>query len=335
MKILSPAELPQFLETCAAAYDLRVPIRLEDGGRVIGSILDGPLAMFGEAVPAKPTAFFFPQEEVIFTAGNPIGADLSHGLKRLFIIGFTPTDLRCLRFIDRFFAAGNPDDLYFALRDKAIVAAISGQCGSDGRFIPPAEGECDLEFIFTGTNWLLRPYSQIGTEIVSNLNDAPQTCLNELRAKSITGELSDNEDVIKRAAAILHRMEVPEEFWDEIGKRCIQCSGCNLVCPTCTCFGVQDWRYAERTERRRMWDSCQLAGFMREAGGHNPLATAALRTRRRIHHKLAADLERWGELSCFVCGRCDKTCPAGIGIIAVAREMLARFGNASGRTGEH
>ena len=54
--------------------------------------------------------------------------------------------------------------------------------------------------------------------------------------------------------------------------------------------------------------------------------TEALRTRRRIHHKLAADPERWGEISCFRCGRCDAVCPTGIGIFAVAREMVARYG---------
>jgi formate hydrogenlyase subunit 6/NADH:ubiquinone oxidoreductase subunit I len=139
--------------------------------------------------------------------------------------------------------------------------------------------------------------------------------------------LSENDDdaLIRRASQLLRANRVPDSFWSEIGDRCISCTGCNLACPTCTCFGVQDWRYTQRVERSRMWDSCQLDGFMREASGHNPLGSEALRTRRRIHHKLAADPERWGEISCFLCGRCDAVCPTGIGILAVAREMVARF----------
>jgi heterodisulfide reductase subunit C len=74
-----------------------------------------------------------------------------------------------------------------------------------------------------------------------------------------------------------------------------------------------------------MWDSCQLDGFMREASGHNPLGTEALRTRRRIHHKLAADPTRWGHLTCYLCGRCDAACPTGIGIQSVARRIVSRF----------
>ncbi len=65
---------------------------------------------------------------------------------------------------------------------------------------------------------------------------------------------------------------------------------------------------------------------MREASGHNPMGEEHIRTRRRIHHKLAADPTRWGRISCFLCGRCDEVCPTGIGIKAVAREMVRRYG---------
>lgn len=119
---------------------------------------------------------------------------------------------------------------------------------------------------------------------------------------------------------------MPDAFWVEIADRCIACTACNLVCPTCTCFEVLDRQTDGRVQRHRMWDSCQLEGFMREASGHNPLGTEMARTRRRIHHKLAADVDRWGHITCYLCGRCDDICPTGIGIKAVAKEIAARFG---------
>jgi formate hydrogenlyase subunit 6/NADH:ubiquinone oxidoreductase subunit I len=170
------------------------------------------------------------------------------------------------------------------------------------------------------------PYSDAGAAIAAALpEDAPDEALDRLRdeAAAMTDE---REAVIHRASELLRKNRVPDSFWEEVGDRCIACTACNLACPTCTCFGVQDWRSADRVERSRMWDSCQLAGFMREASGHNPLGSEALRTRRRIHHKLAADPERWGEISCFLCGRCDVVCPTGIGIVAVAQELTERFG---------
>jgi ferredoxin len=325
MKQLSPEDMLRFFTSVSCRYDLRLPILLADGGRSIGRLTDGPLAMTGGALPAKPTSFFFPQEEEVFTARGgeytlPAPAD-----KPLFIVGFTPADLRCLMFIDRFFATGERDDLYFRLRERAVIATVSGYCGANGSFIPPATGGGDLEFVFDGTRWLVSPHSPVGAEIIAPLEGAPADCRTSL-LQTAAHEATAEEAIISQAASILRNREIPDSFWSDIGSRCIQCSGCNLVCPTCTCFGVQDWRFAERTERRRMWDSCQLSGFMREAGGHNPLGTAALRTRRRIHHKLAADPLRWGEISCFLCGRCDRVCPTGIGIVAVAGEIVAQFG---------
>lgn len=324
MKRIAPEGLAPFFATLTPRYDLRVPIRLTDGDRAIGSLEDGPLAMSGGAVHAKPTSFFFPHDELVITDRNGDCRPPASHEKHLLVVGFTPRDLRCLHFIDRFFAIGERDDIYFRLRNGAVIAAVSGHCGPGGAFIAPAFGGCDIEFIHDGSAWLVLPYSTTGSYIISNLDDAP-ALLMEAVGKRHSDILSAEDELIRLASEILRTRELPDSFWEEIGARCIQCTGCNLVCPTCTCFGIQDWRHAERAERRRMWDSCQLAGFMQEAGGHNPLGTAALRTRRRIHHKLAADPQRWGEISCFVCGRCDATCPTGIGIFAVAREIVARF----------
>lgn len=327
MKRITHDDLPGFFTALAPRFDLRLPILQADGSRGIGTLADGPLTMTGRGILSKPTSFFFPQDELVFTASGGKALPPAKRGSHLLVVGFTPADLRCLRFIDRFFATGERDDLYFSLRDGAIVAAVSGYCGPDAAFVIPAYGDCDLEFIHDGSQWLILPYSDAGRAIVDGLEDAPVELLADMR--SITrGMLSAEQNLIRQASRIMRQMELPDSFWEEIGDRCIQCTGCNLVCPTCTCFGIEDWRYAERTDRRRMWDSCQLGGFMQEAGGHNPLGTAALRTRRRIHHKLAADPERWSEISCFICGRCDTTCPTGIGIFAIAREILARFSTA-------
>jgi len=325
VKVLTPEALPGFLATFAADYDLRVPVISPDGSRVLGSLLDGELALAGVLILAKPTTVFFPQEENVFSSGPAGTISLTAGAKPLFVVGFTPRDLLCLNFIDRFFADGLRDDIYFSRRETAVVAAVSGFAGAAGAFIPVSGGGCDLEFVFDGTAWLVIPYSDTGKKITAVIrSEAAADSLAVVLEKS--GKIADTDAAIIRAAAeLLVNDLVPDSFWEEIAAACILCTGCNLVCPTCTCFGMQDWRYSDRVERSRMWDSCQLDGFMREAGGHNPLGTEALRTRPRIHHQLAADKTKWGEISCFLCGRCDAVCPTGIGIVAVAKMMVARF----------
>ncbi|MGB9081677.1 MAG: 4Fe-4S dicluster domain-containing protein [Desulfuromonadaceae bacterium] len=326
MRVLTPDRLDSFFASLAQTWELRLPILLTDGTRIIGSPDDGPLALQGAAILNKPTAAFFPQQETMFTAA---GSDLQEPPpppRPLFVLGFTPRDLACLRFIDRFFADGWRDDIYFRQRQNAVVAGLSGYCGPEGLLIPPAGGDCDLELFWDGSRWLVIPYSDAGREIVAALPDsAPPESVELFRQAAVTPP-DENQNLIRRASELLRADRVPDSFWAEIGDRCIACTGCNLCCPTCTCFGVQDWRSAKQVERSRMWDSCQLDGFMREASGHNPLGSEALRTRRRIHHKLAADPEKWGEISCFVCGRCDAVCPTGIGIFSVSRELVARFG---------
>lgn len=326
MRILTPDRLHPFFASLAQSMELRLPILLPDGTRVIGSPDDGPLALHGDAAPGKPTAAFFPQQGTVFTADGNTLREPPPPERPLFVLGFTPRDLACLRFIDRFFADGWCDDVYFRQRQNAIVAGLSGFCGPDGALIPPAGGDCDLEFFWEGNNWLVIPYSEAGEAIVAVLPDSAAPDSLELFRQAASTPPGENDLLIRRASELLRADRVPDSFWGEIGDRCIACTGCNLACPTCTCFGVQDWRSAVQTERSRMWDSCQLDGFMREASGHNPLGTEALRTRRRIHHKLAADPEKWGEISCFLCGRCDAVCPTGIGIVAVSRELVARFG---------
>lgn len=324
MKFIPASHVEAFFQDLEEQFRLLVPVRLLDGTRSLGTLADGPLALMGGPLPAKPTSAFFPQSETVLSAHAVADRDS----RQLLVAGFTARDLASLAFIDRFFADAPADDLYLHSRQEALVLGISGYCGPGGVVLPVAGGMCDLELVHDGADWLAVAYSDAGARLVSGQGEASprQAALLEEIRHAGEESMAVADKTIRQAAAIVQANGVPDEFWQEIGDRCIACTGCNLVCPTCTCFGVQDWRYAAGVERSRMWDSCQLAGFMREASGHNPLANEAQRTRRRIHHKLAADVQRWGEVSCFVCGRCDATCPTGIGIQAVAREIVARYG---------
>ena len=329
MRILSPAGEADFFAALDLLYQVRLPVLLADGSRALGSPGDGPPALLGGALPAKPTQAFFPHSGTVFSADARGMHTPTAPPRPLLVVGFTPRDLECLGFIDRFFADGMADDLYCRQRQGAVIAGVSGYCDQRGALLAPAGGGCDLEFVREGSLWLVVPYSEAGKAVASGLAEGDFERELERLKRAADALPDDGRATIREASRLLREDLVPDGFWAEIGERCIACTGCNLACPTCTCFGVQDWRYAQEVERSRMWDSCQLSGFMREASGHNPLGSEALRTRRRIHHKLAADPKRWGEISCFLCGRCDAVCPTGIGMLAVAREMVGRFGERS------
>ena len=329
MKGLTQQELTSFFQSLEPDFDVRVPVRLHDGTRSLGKLNEGPLALAGGVVPKKITSVFFEHTQLVLsiedhTVKLPEPVD-----KPFFVVGFTAEDADCLEFIDRFFGENFRDDIYFSRRTGAIVVCVSGRCGKDGAFLKIAGKNCDLELVCDGEKYLVVARSDAGRKLAERITtgaDVPDAALKPLLEES-EALPTDDADLIEAASQLILGGKVPDEFWRAISDRCIACTSCNLACPTCTCFDVYDRSgKGERINRWRMWDSCQLDGFMREASGHNPLGTEDLRTRRRIHHKLAADVTRWGHKTCFLCGRCDDVCPSNIGIKAVCREMIEKCG---------
>ncbi|WP_094605719.1 Anaerobic sulfite reductase subunit A [Sporomusa silvacetica DSM 10669] len=117
------------------------------------------------------------------------------------------------------------------------------------------------------------------------------------------------------------RVHIPEEItldvmhskmWDEYDNRCINCGRCNFVCPTCTCFTMQDLFYTENGkvgERRRVWSACMVDGFTDVAGGGCYRKKNGQRMRFKVLHKVYDYKKRNGYHMCVGCGRCDDICP--------------------------
>ena len=232
------------------------------------------------------------------------------------MVGLTAQDADGLEFLDRFYNENYRDDIYFNKRNGAVIVCVSGRCGANGEFLKVAGKKCDMELICDGDKYLVAVYSKAGKALAKRIrsgSDVDDKIAEELQRES-DNLPGDDLELIQAASRLLLDEKVPEEFWQSVSDRCIACTACNLVCPTCTCFDVFDRKTSGKMRRWRIWDSCQLDGFMREASGHNPMGTESLRTRRRIHHKLAADVTRWGQLTCVLCGRCDEVCPTGIDI---------------------
>jgi len=329
MKVYTVQELDTFFRSLEATCNVQVPVAQHDGTRTLGAPADGPLKLAGGVVLKKITNVFFPQLETVFVAG-PDGAAMTPApAKPMFVVGLTAQDADCLEFIDKFFSDDFADDLYGRRRCCATVVCVSGKCGSDGEFLKIAGGKCDLELICDGENYILAAYTDAGKALADKIQggeEAIRAVVAELQAAS-DALPTDDLELIQAASKLIMDDKVPDSFWQSVADRCIACTSCNLSCPTCTCFDVFDREVSDGVvERSRLWDSCQLDGFMREASGHNPMGAEMMRTRRRIHHRLAADVTKWGEITCYLCGRCDDVCPTGIGIKAVCRELVEKHG---------
>ncbi len=114
------------------------------------------------------------------------------------------------------------------------------------------------------------------------------------------------------------------KMWDEYDSRCINCGRCNFVCPTCTCFSMQDIFYTDNGkagERRRVWASCMVNGFTDMAGGHKFREKNGQRMRFRVLHKIYDFKKRFGYHMCTGCGRCSDICPEYISYSACINKL--------------
>lgn len=108
------------------------------------------------------------------------------------------------------------------------------------------------------------------------------------------------------------KQTIDAPLWKEYDSRCIHCGRCNIVCPTCTCYTMQDIFYSDNEnagERRRVHASCMVDGYTDVAGGGSYRRSMGERMRFKVMHKVYDFKKRFGYHMCVGCGRCDDVCP--------------------------
>ena len=136
-------------------------------------------------------------------------------------------------------------------------------------------------------------------------------------AEGSMGRKMDNKGIKELLYA---NLEHPR--WDNVARRCLTCSNCTMVCPTCFCTTTEDTTNLTGTEaeRWRRWDSCFTLDFSYVYGG-SVRATPRARYRQWMTHKLATWYDQFGSSGCVGCGRCITWCPVGIDITEEARAI--------------
>ena len=113
-----------------------------------------------------------------------------------------------------------------------------------------------------------------------------------------------------------------DPIWQELGKKCLCCGSCSMVCPTCSCFNIADrFSLDGSAARDRTWDACLYRDYAMVAGGHNFRADRADRVKNRYYHKQEAFVREFGMPSCVGCGRCIESCPTKIHVVEVFEKV--------------
>lgn len=282
---------------------------------------------FGYVVGANSLKnFLFPSKLKLFaTRKNGTGFTIQpedHVPPSYAFIGVRACDLAAVAVQDKIFCEAKiKQPHYTTLREKAFILAVNctrpgGTCFCVSMETGPrCEGGFDLALTELEDNFLVEVGSPLGAHMLEetewrlagarDINRAAKL-MND--ARNQMGRQMDCSDL---PDLLLERLDHPR--WDEVGRRCLSCANCTLVCPTCFCCEVQDISDLEgvQTERIRVWDSCFNPDFSYIHGGH-VRPNVRSRYRQWLTHKLASWIGQFGSSGCVGCGRCITWCPVGI-----------------------
>lgn len=285
----------------------------------------------------SPRAFLLPQTEPLLRIKSAKGGEfvpIEEKKKRVFY-GVRPCDIKALALMRKFFVDEFVDVPYQQKLENSffIVLACAKPCLEKSfcaqmRSGPIAQEGFDLQLLPLSRGYLVESGTKKGSQLLKKNKRLFRRAL-AADEKELKARLKDfSQDIEKidyrKLSCLIKEDKIPQSVWEDLGLRCVSCSGCITLCPTCSCFSVIDRMDGDGGVRLRYTDGCPYAGFTRMAGGHSPLPLHKEHIRRFFEHKLNIDVQRYGEPSCVGCARCMRTCPGNISIKKFIDEALKR-----------
>jgi len=339
---ISEAEIDNFWKAITKLGKIYTPLSLEENfyfSLRAGSNNSSSISLEGYRTTEPIKSFFFPAR----TKVGQFGGEVSAPQGKIVLAGVRGCDLHSLKILDSVFKEGDfKDPFYIARRENTFL--IGSDC-------------TEAKEVCFCTYFGLSPYPSQGTEgcdlVTSSIKDGTlvesgsekgEEFLKDVRVRSIFKEASPgqikerdsnrkkikekvNKQVrenglpdVKTLSGLVKKGE-QNPVWEEKAKACVECAGCNMVCPTCHCFLLSDEKEKNRFSRYQMWDSCQYKFFARVAGGANPRKYLSERIRNRFDKKFNFFYNLINTYACTGCGRCIEGCLAKIDLREVLKSL--------------
>jgi ferredoxin len=297
------------------------------------------------AQSAKPV--FFPTQEVLWR-GERTGDEFTVVPNEqpaeeapYALIGVRSCDLSALGIHDTVLMSRvHEDTSYSARRSSAFIVAVTcsdpgGTCfcvsmGTGPHPEPDRGAPYDLtltELVDGGRHrFVVELASERGAELMDEIGAGPAPADELGRADEVAqdaaGRMGRSLDTFELKELLYANAESP--IWDAVAERCLACTNCTAVCPTCFCTSVEDVSdlSGDVAGRDRVWDSCFNADFSYIHGG-TVRTSKKSRYRQWMTHKLGSWIDQFGMSGCVGCGRCITWCPAAIDITEEAAALRA------------
>ena len=265
--------------------------------------------------------FYFPQVEKMFSFVDGEVKDNTE-LPGFLIFGARPCDAEALRVMNEVYTTGKYADHFFKRRFEVnftiCVGCLSekpgcfcGESAVDREF----SDYCDLMLTDAGDHYVIEFMSEKAKKELAGFK-LKLDCANTRKAKvSETEKITCNLD-----APDTDYFEIID--WEKTVQTCLGCGMCCYICPTCHCFDFKDVSDKGEVIRYKCWDSCIYPKFTLHASGHNPRENLSDRYRQRVLHKFKYVPTNFGLTACTGCGRCLRSCPVGMNIRNIAKEIM-------------
>jgi len=265
------------------------------------------------------------------------GKDEPLHTRTLTIIGVRGCDTEALEVLDKVFGEGDPIDPFYASNreNTMVIGTDCTECGKtcfctmvNGRPYPVKLFDLNLSIVRDG--YVIEVGSKKGERII---NDNPALFIDatsisigekEKNRKKVTNCLIENNNdkyKLKLELSVTHKRSLENKVWRTLTKDCVECSACNFICPTCTCFLLLDQEREKDNERYKVWDACLKAGYQKVAGGANPRGRLFERLQNRYHCKFDYSFDRLNRYTCVGCGRCIDGCAGNIDMRKIFVEL--------------
>lgn len=303
------------------------------GNTVIGPVKHNGFSQFAavktfdqlnlnERTTFSPKDVVFPRTDVLFKFKREnedivVSTDEEQlaRLQKTVILGMRPCDAESFDYLKKFFK----EDAEIVQKIEAVTLVTYtckekfGGCFCD---------EMGLDKSFSDKTDILIEEVENGYDI--SFNEKGQKVLNPKaeNIKDIPAERHSERNKEKTAFLSELSTNFNSDEWKMLSLGCMSCGACAFVCPTCTCYDIQDEGNTEEGQRMKCWDTCGLGLFTKHASGHNPKGTQVERRRHRIMHKFVYTENTLGTISCVGCGRCISACPSHLNLYDDALQVL-------------
>lgn len=299
--------------------------------------IDSPAELtLGERTMISPgkTWLFLPRQDLVrFDLDkNWTASEIPAAAEPALLLGVHPCDVHAINYLDRTLLA---DPHYRARREQTVIIGLNCTrvspfcfCSSVGTG-PHLEIRHGYDGLLTdlGERYLFEPLNQKAADLFSG-GEAAGRDAQEQKAeqkKRLLGQFRKRIDIKGLDDLLLTDPNHP--VWTRTAEeRCLSCTNCVMVCPTCFCHDITDEVDMGLTSvtRLRRWDACQDVRFAAVHGGNFRRLRAA-RLRQFVIHKLNYT-GQYGVRGTVGCGRCIEWCPTNIDLTEMAKEIKRNSG---------